>query len=497
MVAQNYDAVIEQLTVIEETMRGADKSAAARARIESGRILAQQKGARKAIPQALQKRLSTELTITAHTVETRIAAAAGADEEGLGAGPAIAGGAEVDDVEPAADWVITRTSDDADRAPSYWAGGQQWLVIEAEMLGVIRTFESAAAAKATYRTAHGSFPDTHSVVQLSPEQIAAIEATAADMIARWVAEQPDTAELGDVLEDVGAGELEDVLEDELEDGDTGAAAIVTQEATKAAVVTGEVVSLTEAEARALTDEIRSDIAGVGAKIERAYFGRAWTVLGYGTWDDYCDAEFASSFPRLPRPERVAIVCALSEADMSGRSIAAAIGVTEGTVRNDLKSGAGTVRNDLKSGAQNYAPAPEDTTPAPTKPPTVTGADGKTYPAKPKKPTTPAAKKPTMSPTSGRGKSSVTVSTTTPAVKKPIDSTIAPLMENFMIAISSKAAVVAVTFVGDEECVIPLGGRLDKRITPDVAEQLWYHLRGAMPKIADLIEQLGRRAGKTR
>jgi len=453
----DYDAVIEQLTTIEETIAGGDKSAAARARIESGRILAQQKGARKTIPAALQKKLSRDLMITADTVETRIAAAAGADEEELGAGPAIAGGAEVDDVEPAADWVITRTSDEADAAPSYWAGGQQWLVIEAEMLGVIRTFESAAAAKATYRTAHGSFPDTHSVVQLSPEQIAAIEATAADMIARWVAEQPDTAELGDV---------------------PGAAAIVTQEATKAAVVTGEVVSLTEAEARALTDEIRSDIAGVGAKIERAYFGRAWTVLGYGTWDDYCDAEFASSFPRLPRPERVAIVCALSEADMSGRSIAAAIGVTEGTVRNDLKSG-----------AQNYAPAPEDTTPAPTKPPTVTGADGKTYPAKPKKPT--------MSPTSGRGKSSVTVSTTTPAVKKPIDSTIAPLMENFMIAISSKAAVVAVTFVGDEECVIPLGGRLDKRITPDVAEQLWYHLRGAMPKIADLIEQLGRRAGKTR
>jgi len=174
-------------------------------------------------------------------------------------------------------------------------------------------------------------------------------------------------------------------------GDTGTPPIVLQEAAEGvapaagpidpgAAVQGEVVSLTEAEARALTDEIRADIAGVGAKIERAYFGRAWTVLGYGTWDDYCDAEFASSFPRLPRPERVAIVCALSDADMSGRSIAAAIGVTEGTVRNDLKSG-----------AQNYAPDLADTAAAPTKPSTVTGADGKTYPAKPA-----AAKKPRVS-----------------------------------------------------------------------------------------------------
>lgn len=172
-------------------------------------------------------------------------------------------------------------------------------------------------------------------------------------------------------------------------GDIGTPSIVLQEAAEGiapaaepidpgAAVQGEVVSLTEAEARALTDEIRADIAGVGAKIERAYFGRAWTVLGYGTWGDYCDAEFASSFPRLPRPERVAIVCALGDADMSGRSIAAAIGVTEGTVRNDLKSG-----------AQNFAPDLEDT--APTKPSTVTGADGKTYPANP-----PAAKKPRVS-----------------------------------------------------------------------------------------------------
>lgn len=102
MVAQNFDSVVAQLAAIEEIIAGADKSAAARARIESGRILAQQRGARKAIPQALQKRLSTELTITAHTVETRIAAAAEVDDVEPAAAPdADVPGAEV--VEPAAE----------------------------------------------------------------------------------------------------------------------------------------------------------------------------------------------------------------------------------------------------------------------------------------------------------------------------------------------------------------------------------------------------------
>jgi hypothetical protein len=105
--------------------------------------------------------------------------------------------------------------------------------------------------------------------------------------------------------------------------------------------------MTAAEARALTDRIRRTMATLWDHIVEAYYGRADIALGYDSWDDYCSTEFASTRLRIPREERRDVVYSLRESGLSIRAIASATGVSEGTVRNDLKSG-----------AQNYAPEPE-------------------------------------------------------------------------------------------------------------------------------------------
>lgn len=98
------------------------------------------------------------------------------------------------------------------------------------------------------------------------------------------------------------------------------------------------------DARKLTDRIKVDAERLWDRIAEAYLGRAHLALGYESWDTYCVAEFDSLWIRIPREERETVVCSLKQAGLSNRAIASAIGISEGTVRNDLKSG-----------AQNYAP----------------------------------------------------------------------------------------------------------------------------------------------
>jgi hypothetical protein len=102
--------------------------------------------------------------------------------------------------------------------------------------------------------------------------------------------------------------------------------------------------LTAAEARALTDRIKRDTESLWELIKQAYLGRAWIALNYLSWDVYCANEFGSLRLRLPREEREAVVRSLLELGLSNRAVASTLGVSEGTVRNDQRSG-----------AQNYAP----------------------------------------------------------------------------------------------------------------------------------------------
>lgn len=113
-------------------------------------------------------------------------------------------------------------------------------------------------------------------------------------------------------------------------------------------------------ARARIDRIAAHVAASWDDIIAAHQCRDWLALGYDSWADLCDAEFRGATLALPREERREVVRGLTEAGLSTRAIGTALGVSEGTVRNDR-------------GAQDYAPEP---TP-------VTGLDGKTYTPRPK------------------------------------------------------------------------------------------------------------------
>ena len=99
----------------------------------------------------------------------------------------------------------------------------------------------------------------------------------------------------------------------------------------------DVVVMSKAEARELTDKIKADVAEVWVLIARAYDERAWEALGYPCWDDYTSNEFATSRLRLPREEREAVVSSLRDSGLSIRAIASGVGIDPKTVQNDLMS----------------------------------------------------------------------------------------------------------------------------------------------------------------
>ncbi|MDH6283141.1 hypothetical protein [Prescottella agglutinans] len=122
-------------------------------------------------------------------------------------------------------------------------------------------------------------------------------------------------------------------------------------------------SLSSQGARALTDRIRAGVEAVWQLVEQAYVSRAWAVLGYTSWDDYCTREFGTSRIRLPREERQEVVASLRESGLSLRAIAAATGVDRKTLRRDLEQ-VGEM-GPPESGMNS-----------------ITGTDGKTYMPKP-------------------------------------------------------------------------------------------------------------------
>lgn len=92
--------------------------------------------------------------------------------------------------------------------------------------------------------------------------------------------------------------------------------------------------LTENEARELTASIYGHLDSAWTKIKEAYYGRADKALGYDSWDDYCKGEFHGAALRLPRESRREAVATLTEAGLSQRAIAAAVGVHKNTVIRD-------------------------------------------------------------------------------------------------------------------------------------------------------------------
>ncbi|KZM70783.1 hypothetical protein AWN90_40210 [Nocardia terpenica] len=114
----------------------------------------------------------------------------------------------------------------------------------------------------------------------------------------------------------------------------------------------------------MTERIKVGVEAVWELIRRAYLTRAWAVLGYRSWDDYCTREFGASRLRLPREERHEIVVSMREIGMSTRAIAAATGVSKNTITEDLRQV-----------SQSGTPEPE----------AIAGIDGRTYPPSASKP----------------------------------------------------------------------------------------------------------------
>lgn len=107
-------------------------------------------------------------------------------------------------------------------------------------------------------------------------------------------------------------------------------------------VTGEVVELTEAEARRLTERIRSALDRVSTawvdlaeRITEAYQRRADLALGYGSWSEYAEAELKPA-EGLAADVRRQLVGMLSAQGMSTRAIAPTVGVSVATAKRDVQ-----------------------------------------------------------------------------------------------------------------------------------------------------------------
>jgi hypothetical protein len=97
----------------------------------------------------------------------------------------------------------------------------------------------------------------------------------------------------------------------------------------------EIEWLTVTEAQKLTAEIKQRAGTLWQLIAEAYARRAWSALGYKSWDEYCGSEFGSTRLRIPREERSDAVCSLRESGLSLRAISAATGSSVNTIRKDL------------------------------------------------------------------------------------------------------------------------------------------------------------------
>lgn len=104
--------------------------------------------------------------------------------------------------------------------------------------------------------------------------------------------------------------------------------------------------MSQREARDLTSCIKATISIAWELIAKAYSERAWSALGYPSWDEYCASEFDTCRLRLPREERAVAVSSLRDSGLSLRAIQSATGISRPTIIKDLKS---RVVNSLPAG----------------------------------------------------------------------------------------------------------------------------------------------------
>lgn len=156
--------------------------------------------------------------------------------------------------------------------------------------------------------------------------------------------------------------------------------------------TGEVIELTEAEARRLTERIRTALdrvstawADLAERVHEAQERRADLALGYASWAEYVETELRPP-AGMAVDVRRQLVGLLSGLGMSTRAIAPVVGVSQDTV---VKDRARQVKDDLSPApAEVIDPATGEVLDlAPLAPEGKSlGLDGKTY-ARPEPKTT--------------------------------------------------------------------------------------------------------------
>lgn len=139
------------------------------------------------------------------------------------------------------------------------------------------------------------------------------------------------------------------------------------------VVTAELL-LSKEEAQALTDSAKAELAESVQHFENAWdliakaiTGEAHTLLGYKSPGDYLMAEFGDLLRGLDVADRRTAVHELTNAGIATRAAAATLGVDQSTVVRDRAAG-------------DASASPGVVRPDATQVATVTGVDGKHYPA---------------------------------------------------------------------------------------------------------------------
>lgn len=148
--------------------------------------------------------------------------------------------------------------------------------------------------------------------------------------------------------------------------------------------------LTTAKAKALTSKIQAGLQNTIDLCQQAWAGRVWLALGYKTWDEYVKTEFDTAPLSLPREKRKEAVRSLRERGWSTPAISVVTGTSQSQADRDARDAQATQNG---YGADTEPPLDVETDDDPeagTEPEkTVTGVDGKSYPAA-KPPTTPKA-----------------------------------------------------------------------------------------------------------
>lgn len=128
------------------------------------------------------------------------------------------------------------------------------------------------------------------------------------------------------------------------------------------------------EAREFIEEVKGDYGSLRSKLATMWKGRIWLALGYESWQECIDTEFANEPIRPPKELEQETIEELRSLGMSARGIATATDIPKSTVARKFEASTvpnGTVDDDER----------------------IIGLDGKSRPATQSTPTTPQPRSP--------------------------------------------------------------------------------------------------------